>query len=50
MKIKLIFDSQFCGHDETIVFVEKLGENTIENLFIQWLGFYDTNCSYEYLI
>ena len=29
MKIKLIFDSQFCGHDETIVFVEKLGENPV---------------------
>lgn len=47
MKVLLVFDAQFVGREEKIVFVEKLENKAIEQEFIKWLGFYDDNCTYK---
>lgn len=47
MEVLLIFDAQFVGREEKIVFIEKLENKAIEQAFIEWLGFYDDNCSYK---
>jgi hypothetical protein len=48
MKIKLIFNAQFVGKIEKIVFVDSFNENDLEKLFFKYIGvFYDENCAYE---
>lgn len=47
--LKLVFDAQFCGHDEiTIIVPDYVSDKTAEALFEPLLGMeYDENCRYE---
>ena len=51
MRIKLVFDAQFCGRMESIVNIpDDTTEEHIKNLFPAELGIeYDENCSIELL-
>ena len=48
MKVKLIFDAQFCGYAENIV--ELPDDCIIEEVFEEHMGIpFDHNCDYEIL-
>ena len=49
MKIKLVFDAQFCGSIEDVVEVsDKITEDEIKALFPKYLGLdFDENCFWE---
>lgn len=51
MKVKLVFDAQFCGRMESIVKVpDDATEEDIKELFPSELGLeYDKNCTIEIL-
>ena len=46
-KVKLIFNSQFCGQDSIIIELENLTEDNIRIAFNSWIGIEpDENCSW----
>lgn len=49
MKVKLISDAQFCGHEEQIIELQSVvTEDDIKAMFPVTFGIpYDDNCSYE---
>ena len=49
MRLRLIFDAQFCGREEKIVDVdESITEDEIKLLFQKYFGIsYDDNCYWE---
>ena len=49
MKIKLIFDAQFVGREETVVDVpDNIPDEEIKKLFYSYLGVqFDENCHWE---
>ena len=51
MKVKVIFDAQFCGHDEQIIELQSIvTEDDIKAMFPIVFGIpFDDNCSYEVL-
>lgn len=48
MKVKLIFNAQFCGHAEKVIEVpDDSTDEFIESLFPEEMGLnYDDNCNY----
>ncbi len=50
VRVKLIFDAQFCGYAEQIVGLPDAKRETIEKAFIEHMGIpMDDNCDYEIL-
>lgn len=50
VRVKLIFDAQFCGYVEMVVGLPDADQATIEKAFIDHMGILmDDNCDYEIL-